>query len=115
MNDMRKATALLLFSLVAPVASAKGFDDKSSLGTTDLALCTAAAMKSGQGFDLYNDWAKALDARYRRMYPQKSVAEVDAYTAERVVDKRKNLERRGIGTTPAYRKFYDENCAPFKP
>lgn len=105
----------LLLALVATTAFAAGFNDKSTLGTTDLALCTAAVMKSGQGFDLYKTWVGALDARYKVMYPHKSDKERDAYTAERVLDKRQELTRKGIATVPAYKSFYDTNCKPYTP
>lgn len=105
---------VLLLAILPALAIAK-FSDKSELGTTDMALCTAAVMKAGMGIDAYRPWANALDARYRQMYPKKSANEVDSYTSERIVDKRRELERRGLGTSAAFKKFYKDNCESSHP
>ena len=104
----------LLLAIAPAVVFAK-FNDKSELGTTEVALCTAAVMKAGMGIDAYRPWAKALDARYRQMYPKKSVKEADSYTSERILDKRRELERRGLATTAAFKKFYKDNCESSHP
>lgn len=112
---MIKHAYLILLLFASSVASGKSFSDKSPLETTDLAVCTAAAMKSGQGFNLYNRWVTALDARYKVIFPQLTSKERDSYTSERVIDKRKLLNRQGIFTPPAFRKFYTDNCHPYLP
>lgn len=111
---LRQAVCAALLAM-ATAASAAGFADKSTLGTPDYALCTAAAMKSGQGFALYKSWVEPLNARYKVIYPNLSDKERDAYTAERVLDKRAALNRKGIATTPAFKAFYDTNCKPYGP
>lgn len=105
----------LLFAVPVALASTatitSRFSDSSPLSTTDLATCAAAAMKSDQGIDLYKRWADALDARYRKIHPRLSATEREHYTAERIVDKREALNRDGIKTVPAFRRFYDVNCS----
>jgi hypothetical protein len=112
---MKRLISGAIFCVFTNGAIAQGFADHSSLGTVDLALCTAAAMKSGQGIPLYTRWSSALDARYKIIYPALSDAQRDAYTSERIIDKRKNLERRGIATAPAYLRFYGSNCESYQP
>lgn len=72
-------------------------------------------MKSGQGIELYMIWVNALETRYKRIYPNKSQKEVENYTLERVLDKRKKLNSDGISTTPAFKKFYTQNCSEYSP
>jgi hypothetical protein len=99
----------------ASSANAKGFADKSPLSTPDMAVCTAAAMKSGQGFDLYKRWVGALEARYKIIYSNLSPKEVDSYTAERVMDKKRSLNKKGIQTSSAFKNFYSVNCSDSTP
>lgn len=110
-----KLGALIIVLSLAPAAALAKWPDKSQLDTPDLALCAAAAMKAGIGFGAYQPWAKALEKRYQTLYPKKTAQEIDAYTAERIIDKRKNLERQGLGTTPAFKKFYQDNCVNYHP
>lgn len=112
---LKQSITAFALAVATATASAAGFQDRSTLDTPDLALCTAAAMKSGQGFDLYNSWVQPLNARYKVIYPNLSEKERDAYTAERVLDKRAALNRKGIATTPAFKTFYDTNCKPYTP
>lgn len=102
-------------ALFCPFVYSKGFSDKSSLNITDFLICTSAAMKSGQGIDVFKKWSKPLQARYAVIYPNKSSKEIDSYSAERIVDKRKELNRMGIFTTPEFLRFYNQNCAPYAP
>lgn len=113
---MVKVTTFLfgLLALVPSIASAK-WEDKSALGTVELATCTAAVMKSGMGIDAYEKWSNALHRRYQRMHPSKSTKEIDKYTAERIVDKRAELQRKGISTTVAFKRFYEMNCIEAHP
>lgn len=115
MKNICLVVALTASTAFVAHAAGQGFADKSDLGTTDLATCTAAAMKSGQGIELYQVWSSALDSRYKVIYPNLSDTDRDAYTSERILDKRRNLQTRGIGTAPAFRKFYDENCKAYLP
>lgn len=106
----------VIFTLISLNSlTAFAFEDKSSLSTVDMAVCTAAAMKSGQGIQLYTTWANALEARYKRIYSNKSQKEIESYTVERVLDKRKKLNNDGISTTPAFKNFYTKNCADYAP
>lgn len=109
---MRQHIQLIVATIVltlAPTAWSKQMD------VTDLALCTAAAMKSGQGINTYQKWSAALEKRYKVIFPNLTAKQLDSYTAERTVDKRRELERRGIHTTPAFLKFFKDNCEPFSP
>lgn len=115
MKTFCQMLAGLAYTVFAATAIAQSFPDKSELGTTDVALCTAAAMKSGQGIELYKVWSTALYSRYKLIYPKLSDADRDAYTSERIIDKRKSLQTRGIETAPAFKKFYDDNCRAYLP
>jgi len=114
-STMRQLVVALLFGSFTSAALAQAFADSSSLGTVDLAVCTAAVMKSGQGIALYKTWSGALDERYKVIYPKLSDKERDAYTSERIIDKRRALEAKGIVTVPAYKRFYVENCNDARP
>lgn len=82
----------------------------SSMDVVDIAVCTAAAMKAGQGIELFRPWADTLTARYKKIYPNKSPEELDSYVTERMSDKRKYLESTGISTSAGFYKFYKQNC-----
>lgn len=112
---MKKAAKPLAIAVVALGLTYSGAVFPKQMGVTDIALCTAAAMKSGQGIDLYRKWSTALKRRYQAMHPSYTSEQLDGYTAERTIDKRRELERRGIHTTPAFLKFFKDNCEPFSP
>lgn len=112
---MLRHTSAIILVVFSGSLYAKGFSDKSPLSTPDVALCAAAAMKSGQGFALYKKWVDALEARYKTIYPNLTAKESDAYTAERVLDKKRVLERKGIETAAAFKKFYLDNCSSAAP
>jgi hypothetical protein len=81
-----------------------------SMDVVEMAKCTAAAMKAGQGIELFNPWAEALTLRYKAIYPNKNSDELDRYTTERIIDKRRYLESIGISTSVGFYKFYKQNC-----
>jgi len=81
-----------------------------NLDVVEIAKCTAAAMKAGQGIELYRPWADELTRRYSKIYPEKSKSEIDNYTTERILDKRRYLESLGISTPVGFYKFYKQNC-----
>lgn len=87
---------------------------KTTLDVVDTAVCTAAAMKS-QRYNVYEVWVTELKNRYTLIFPNKSKNELDEYTSERVLDKRRWLERKGYSTKPAFLKFYDMNCKDYIP
>lgn len=87
---------------------------KTTLDVVDTAVCTAAAMKS-QRYNVYEVWVTELKNRYTLIFPNKSKNEIDEYTSERVLDKRRWLERKGYSTKPAFLKFYDMNCKDYIP
>ncbi|MCH7381181.1 hypothetical protein [Acinetobacter higginsii] len=87
---------------------------KTTLDVVDTAVCTAAAMKS-QRFKVYDIWATELKNRYALIFPNKSKSELDEYTSERILDKKRGLERKGYSTKPAFLKFYNTNCKDFEP
>jgi hypothetical protein len=105
---------LILVLLVFPTL-AFSWDDKSQLGTVDMVVCTAAVMKSGMRINVYNIWTTALRNRYKKMYPTKTVKEIDTYMSERIIGKRAKLENQGIYTAPAFKRFFDKNCKDFQP
>lgn len=86
----------------------------SEIGVTDMATCTAAAMKSGVGAKVYTKWADALLKKYQSIYPNKSFNEVDSYTSERILDKKRRLQSKGYDTTLAFKKYYDINCKDYE-
>ena len=106
----------IILSLFVLVVSSHGFAKKptTSLDVTDTALCTAAAMKS-QRFNIYDLWAKELHNRYALIFSKKSQKELDEYTTERIIDKKRALERKGYATKPAFLKFYNQNCKGYEP
>lgn len=106
----------LIFALaVSPAISLAKWADKSDLETAEMAVCTAAVMKAGMGIEPYRKWAKALNNRYQKIYQDKSPNEIDKYTSERIVDKRAELQRRGISSKAAFKRFYETNCKESHP
>lgn len=83
-----------------------------SMDVVEMAKCTAAAMKAGQGIELFNPWAEALTAKYALIYPNKNPDELDRYTTERIIDKRRYLESIGMSTPVDFYNFYKQNCKP---
>lgn len=81
-----------------------------NMDVVDMTTCTAAAMKAGQGIELFTPWADALTLRYSKIHPNKSPQEIDSYTTERISDKRKYLQSIGISTATGFYKFYQQNC-----
>ncbi|MFN4317198.1 hypothetical protein [Acinetobacter parvus] len=112
MNKYSILIGVLSFSI--SVGLQAKIQPKTKLDVTDTAVCTAAAMKS-QRFNLYDIWAKELHNRYTLIFPQKSQKEIDEYTSERIMDKKRALERKGYTTKPAFLKFYDQNCKGYEP
>ena len=110
---MHKLVFLLI--IITTSAWSQSYADKSELDITDMAICTAAAMKSGNGIEIYKRWANALNARYKIIFPHLSDKERDIYTAERIMDKKKALNRKGYETTPTFKKFYSLNCKEYAP
>lgn len=106
----------ILLSLFILVVGSNCFGKKptTSLDVVDTALCTAAAMKS-QRFNVYDIWATELHNRYALIFPKKNQKELDQYTTERIIDKKRVLERKGYTTKPAFLQFYNQNCKRFEP
>lgn len=92
----------------------KGYADGSDLDITDFLICTAATLKTGP-VEKYVKWADALNARYSRIFPDKTKQQIQEYTHERVLDKRDYLERKGVISKPANEAFYKKNCAASEP
>lgn len=97
-----------LFFSVSLTSIANGFEDKSTLSTPDMAKCAAAALKTDQ--DLWGKWYEVLKARYAIIYKEKSPKEIENYTIERVIDKRRDLNRDGIDSKRAYLDYFKINC-----
>lgn len=88
---------------------ADGFADKSSIDTPTMAKCTAAAMKINSA--LFGQWYDALLLRYTMIYKDsKTEKEIESYTLERILDKRRALNRDGIDSKRAYSKYFSNNC-----
>lgn len=116
MNRMTTAALCAAAALSCGSAAAKnGFADQSPLSITDFAICTAAAMKSGKGIAFYEKWSAPLTKRYAIIFPKKTPEQIDTYTTERINDKRRGLERKGVMTTQAFFKFYESNCKGYEP
>ena len=110
---MKLIAFIILFLGLNVFANAKTAP-KTSLDVVDTAVCTAAAMKS-QRYKVYEVWVMELKNRYSLIFPNKSKSELDDYTLERVLDKRRWLERKGYSTKPAFLKFYNMNCKDYVP
>lgn len=100
----------LLLALLIPLSvNADGFDDKSKLGTPEVAKCAAAALK----FDLetWKTWHSILHERYKIIYKDRmSTRQIEDYTIERVQDKKRELMKSGIDSRNAYRNYWKKNC-----
>lgn len=92
----------------------EGYADRSDLDITDFLICTAATLKTGP-VEKYVKWADALNARYSLIYPDKTLQQIQSYTTERVLDKRRYLQGKGIISKPANEDFYKKNCAASEP
>ncbi len=113
LRNLQKIAVMAFFCL--PVVGQAKWMDKSELETVDMVRCTAAVMRAGMGIELYRKWTKALEQRYSKMYKSKTAKEVDAYISERILDKRAELQRQGMQTTAALKRYYDLNCKNFHP
>lgn len=76
----------------------------------DLATCTAASMKIGQGIGVYKVWTEELTRRYGKIYSDKSASDLENYVGERITDKLKYLRSKGMDTQNSFLNFYDANC-----
>lgn len=108
---MKRLLGIILLSTSVHAGYAKSVDQ---IDITDLATCTAAAMKSGQGIILFNKWSNALQAKYQLIYPQKSHQEIDSYSAGRIMDKKRRLQEKGLDSTSAFKNYYDVNCKSYE-
>ncbi|TVT78615.1 hypothetical protein [Acinetobacter colistiniresistens] len=95
---------------------AKNAQDKSAtqidpnMDIVELAICTAASMKIGEGIGVYRAWTEELTRRYKKTYPTKSQADVENYVSERIDDKLRYLKGKGLDTKQSFSKYYRENC-----
>ena len=105
---MKKLIVFLTVFLCTSVYS-KGFPDKSDMSTPDMAKCSAAALKIEM--NLWKKWASATEARYALIYKDKSPDEVESYTFERIMDKKRYLNGKGIDSKRAYKNYFENNCA----
>lgn len=98
--------ALIIFS--SPIF-AKGFNDGSKMGTPEMAKCAAAALKIE--LELWKKWQSAVQDRYSIIYKEsKSPEEIEAYTYERIMDKKRALQRQGYDSKKAFQKYFSLNC-----
>lgn len=102
---------VVVFSLLLAVqnVSAKGFADGSDMSTPDMAKCSAAALKIDK--ELWGQWYSTLKARYELIYKDKSPEQIQAYTFERVLDKRRGLNRLGFDSKRAFKNYFNKNCS----
>ena len=84
------------------------------LDSVETANCAAAAMKS-QEVEVFSKWFDVLEQKYTLIYPDKNKDEVEAYTTERVLDKRRSLQSKGYDSKPAFNKYYQMNCVDYEP
>lgn len=82
----------------------------TNIGSPELATCAAASMKIGKGIGVYKVWVDALSSRYSKTYPEKSRAEIEQYTSDRISDKLNYLKSNGYETQEAFVKYYELNC-----
>lgn len=100
---------VVLALLTVSDAHANGFPDGSSMGTPEMAKCSAAALKVDM--KTWKKWYAALEKRYSLIYSDKSKKELESYTIERAMDKKKALNRDGIDSKRAFKNYFDKNCA----
>lgn len=103
---------------VAPENKIKKVDESGlafKMKITDLTSCTAASMKMGNGIAFYEKWADVLHVRYQHTSPSKSFDEIDKYTSEMILDKKRELEKSGIHSQQAFTDYYDANCKKSQP
>ena len=106
--DMRNII-LLVVLLSSPVYS-KGFPDGSDMGTPEMAKCAAAALKIEM--KLWKKWHSATEARYAIIYKgKKTPKQIESYTFERIMDKKKRLNSQGIDSKRAYKSYFNNNCS----
>ncbi|EMF5518820.1 hypothetical protein QFX42_003268 [Acinetobacter baumannii] len=87
---------------------------ETKLDSVEMANCAAAALKS-QEVEVFSKWFNALEQKYTVIYPDKSKKEIEAYTDERIMDKKKRLQNNGYDSKPAFNKYYQMNCAESEP
>ena len=104
---MKRIMVLALF--VVTTAHADGFPDGSTMGTPEMAKCSAAALKIDM--KTWKKWYAALEKRYSLIYSDKNKEELEAYTLERAMDKKRALNRDGIDSKRAFKSYFDKNCA----
>ncbi len=109
MDENMKITTIILFIFFASTAQAKGFPDRSEMSTPSMAKCSAAALKIEM--NLWKKWYSATKTRYSIIYKDKSEKELEAYTLERIMDKKNALKRDGIDSKRAYKNYFENNCA----
>lgn len=76
---------------------------------TAVVTCTGATLKMGD-VKLWKKWVEESQRRFATIYPEKSAQEIEAYTLERALDKRRALERTGVGTQRAFTEYFNKNC-----
>lgn len=92
------------------VEAKKTINIDPKMDIVNLAKCTAASMKIGQGIGVYKVWTEELTRRYGKIYPNKSTKELDEYVGERITDKLRSLNESGFDSQQAFSKYYDMNC-----
>lgn len=95
--------------ILAASAYADGYPDGSDIGTPEMAKCSAAALKID--IKIWEQWYTALEKRYAIIYKNKSKKELQSYTIERVMDKKRSLNSLGIDSKRAYKNYFELNCA----
>jgi bisphosphoglycerate-dependent phosphoglycerate mutase len=111
MKNILCLTFILVFAFSSVAEAGK---EKIKLDSVETANCAAAAMKS-QGAGIFGKWFAVLEQKYTSIYPKKNKEEVQAYTTERVLDKRRSLQSKGYDSKPAFNKYYQMNCVDFEP
>ncbi|MEX7641370.1 hypothetical protein [Stenotrophomonas maltophilia] len=76
---------------------------------TTVVTCTGATLKMGD-MKQWKKWVGESQRRFAEIYPDKTAGEIEAYTLERALDKRRELERVGIGTPRAFTDYFNKNC-----
>lgn len=95
-------------------SSEKPINNEIKLDTVEIANCAAAAMKS-QKIEVFTKWFDLLKDRYSVIYTDKNLEQVEAYTTERILDKKRSLQGKGYDSKPAFNKYYEINCLEFQP
>lgn len=88
----------------------KSVNINPNMDIVQLAVCTAASMKIGQGVGVYKVWTEELINRYHKAHPEMSENDLESYSSQRIDDKLRFLKDKGINSEQSFIDYYESNC-----